>query len=198
MKEARCSLLEGPKSDVDLVIEFGDGVLVKCSIFGLVEVNSHLSNTADLTLSFANPSILNDVHFHPCVRFRPWESEQIPFFVPPDGLFKLMSYSLETDYDEKWKPLVLKLGSMEHSYSYSSGYNGTDQASGAYIFRPNATFPKKSLRADDFAIVRGPLMDEVHQQLNSCIYQVTRVYNKCRASGLEMEMLRRRKNSFLS
>ncbi|CAH1419060.1 unnamed protein product [Lactuca virosa] len=33
---------------------------------------------------------------------------------------------------------------MEHSYSYYSGYNGTDQASGAYIFRPNATFPIKS------------------------------------------------------
>ncbi|CAI9267831.1 unnamed protein product [Lactuca saligna] len=33
---------------------------------------------------------------------------------------------------------------MEHSYNYYSGYNGTDQASRAYIFRPNATFPIKS------------------------------------------------------
>ena len=73
-------------------IVFSDGVLVKCEIFGLVEVNSHLSGIPDLTLSFANPSILNDVQFHPCVRFRPWESEQILSFVPPDGQFKLMSY----------------------------------------------------------------------------------------------------------
>ncbi|CAI9292379.1 unnamed protein product [Lactuca saligna] len=35
-------------------------------------------------------------------------------------------------------------GAMEHSYSYYSGCNGTDHASGAYIFCPNATFPIKS------------------------------------------------------
>ncbi|KAL4578913.1 hypothetical protein LXL04_015045 [Taraxacum kok-saghyz] len=79
---------------VDFVV-FSDGMLVKCEIFGLVEVNSHLSGVPDLTLSFANPSILNDVQFHPCVRFRPWESEQILSFVPPDGLFKLMSYRVK-------------------------------------------------------------------------------------------------------
>ncbi|KAI3670137.1 hypothetical protein L6452_41791 [Arctium lappa] len=68
--------------------------------------------------------------------------------------------------------------SMEHSYSYYSGYNGTDQASGAYIFRPNGTFPIKSEGEKAFTILRGPLMDEVHQQLNSWIYQVTRVYKE--------------------
>lgn len=69
-----------------------DGVLVKCEVFGEVQVNSHLSGLPDLTLSFANTSILNDVRFHPCVRLRPWESNQILSFVPPDGQFKLMSY----------------------------------------------------------------------------------------------------------
>ncbi|CAK9185962.1 unnamed protein product [Ilex paraguariensis] len=82
---------------VDLVEEMDaiinrDGVMVKCEIYGEVQVNSHLSGLPDLTLSFANPSILNDVRFHPCVRFRPWESNQILSFVPPDGQFKLMSY----------------------------------------------------------------------------------------------------------
>ncbi|OVA15370.1 Clathrin adaptor [Macleaya cordata] len=85
---------------VDLVEEMDaiinrDGLLVKCEIYGQVEVNSHLSGLPDLTLSFANPSILNDVRFHPCVRFRPWESDQILSFVPPDGLFKLMSYRIK-------------------------------------------------------------------------------------------------------
>ncbi|CAN6468939.1 unnamed protein product [Victoria cruziana] len=69
-----------------------DGHLVNCEIYGEVQVNSHLSGLPDLTLSFTNPSILNDVRFHPCVRFRPWESHQILSFVPPDGQFKLMSY----------------------------------------------------------------------------------------------------------
>lgn len=71
---------------------FRDGNLVKCEIYGEVIVNSHLSGLPDLTLSFANPSILNDVRFHPCVRFRPWESHQVLSFVPPDGQFKLMNY----------------------------------------------------------------------------------------------------------
>ncbi|KAI5334419.1 hypothetical protein L3X38_024552 [Prunus dulcis] len=51
---------------VDLVEEMDaivnrDGVLVKCKIYGEVHVNSHLSGVPDLTLSFANPSILNDL-----------------------------------------------------------------------------------------------------------------------------------------
>ncbi|KAH0994443.1 hypothetical protein GBA52_018307 [Prunus armeniaca] len=47
---------------VDLVEEMDtiDGVLVKCEIYGEVQVNSHLSSVPDLTLSFANPSILDD------------------------------------------------------------------------------------------------------------------------------------------
>lgn len=71
---------------------FRDGVLVKCEINGEVQVNSHITGIPDMTLSFANPSILDDVRFHRCVRFRPWESHQVLSFVPPDGQFKLMSY----------------------------------------------------------------------------------------------------------
>ncbi|KAL6517867.1 AP-3 complex subunit mu [Orobanche minor] len=83
---------------VDLVEEMDatinrDGALVKCEVYGEVQVNSHLSGLPDLTLSFANPSILNDVRFHRCVRLRPWESNQVLSFVPPDGQFKLMSYN---------------------------------------------------------------------------------------------------------
>ncbi|KAJ6876475.1 AP-3 complex subunit mu isoform X2 [Populus alba x Populus x berolinensis] len=83
---------------VDLVEEMDaiinrDGVLVKCEIYGEVQVNSHITGVPELTLSFANPSIMDDVRFHPCVRFRPLESHHILSFVPPDGLFKLMSYS---------------------------------------------------------------------------------------------------------
>ncbi|ONM56815.1 AP-3 complex subunit mu [Zea mays] len=46
-------------------------------------------------MSFANPAIINDVTFHPCVRFRPWESNQILSFVPPNGQFKLTSYRVQ-------------------------------------------------------------------------------------------------------
>ncbi|KAL3515913.1 hypothetical protein ACH5RR_022815 [Cinchona calisaya] len=85
---------------VDLVEEMDaiinrEGTLVKCEIYGEIQVNSHLSGLPDLTLSFANASILNDVRFHPCIRLRPWESQQILSFVPPDGQFKLMSYRVK-------------------------------------------------------------------------------------------------------
>ncbi|CAK9166161.1 unnamed protein product [Ilex paraguariensis] len=69
----------------------------------------------------------------------------------------------------------------EQSYRYYSGYNGTDrenQASGAYIFRPNGTFPIKSEGQVSLTVMRGPIMDEVHQQFNSWMYQVTRVYKE--------------------
>ncbi|KAM3410167.1 hypothetical protein ACQJBY_002410 [Aegilops geniculata] len=72
-----------------------EGVLVKCEACGEIEVNSSLPGLPELTLSFANPAIINDVRFHPCVRFRPWESNQILSFVPPDGQFKLMSYRVK-------------------------------------------------------------------------------------------------------
>ncbi|KAG2627913.1 AP-3 complex subunit mu-like isoform X1 [Panicum virgatum] len=69
-----------------------EGVLVKCEAYGEVQVNCSLPGVPELTMSFANPTIINDVTFHPCVRFRPWESNQVLSFVPPDGQFKLMSY----------------------------------------------------------------------------------------------------------
>ncbi|XP_039136763.1 AP-3 complex subunit mu isoform X2 [Dioscorea cayenensis subsp. rotundata] len=80
--------------EMDAVIT-REGVLSKCEIYGEIQVNSHLPGLPDLTISLANPAILNDVRFHPCVRFRPWESHQILSFVPPDGQFKLMCYRVK-------------------------------------------------------------------------------------------------------
>ncbi|CAM0872753.1 unnamed protein product [Alopecurus aequalis] len=68
---------------------------------------------------------------------------------------------------------------FEQKYKYYVGQdgNGSDpQASGAYIFRPNGTVP---INTDDQVpptILRGPILDEVHRQINSWIYQITRVY----------------------
>jgi AP-3 complex subunit mu len=69
-----------------------EGVLVKCEAYGEIHVNCSLPGVPELTMSFANSAIINDLQFHPCVRFRPWESNQVLSFVPPDGQFKLMSY----------------------------------------------------------------------------------------------------------
>ncbi|XP_058195681.1 probable alpha-mannosidase At5g13980 [Rhododendron vialii] len=78
--------------------------------------------------------------------------------------------------------------SIEQSYSYYSGDDGSQeyydgsqkyfQASGAYVFRPNGTFPIASEGQIPFTVLRGPLFDEVHQKINSWIHQVTRVYKE--------------------
>lgn len=54
--------------------------------------NFFCSGTPDLTLSFMNPRLMDDVSLHPCVRLKRWENERILSFVPPDGSFCLMSY----------------------------------------------------------------------------------------------------------
>ncbi|CAK9186898.1 unnamed protein product [Ilex paraguariensis] len=70
--------------------------------------------------------------------------------------------------------------SVEQSYTYYSGYDGAGevQSSGAYIFRPNGTFPIPSPGQIPFTVMQGPLYDEVHQKINSWISQVTRVYKE--------------------
>lgn len=70
--------------------------------------------------------------------------------------------------------------SVEQSYSYYSGYNGSDkdpQNSGAYVFRPNGTFPIKPEGQVALTVLRGPVVEEVHQQINPWIYQTTRLHN---------------------
>ncbi|CAO3614110.1 unnamed protein product [Cunninghamella blakesleeana] len=69
-----------------------NGTIVSCEAHGTVVANSKLSGMPDLTLSFTNPRLIDDESFHPCVRYRKWESEKVLSFVPPDGHFKLMSY----------------------------------------------------------------------------------------------------------
>ncbi|RYR54201.1 hypothetical protein Ahy_A06g029472 isoform B [Arachis hypogaea] len=54
--------------------------------------------------------------------------------------------------------------------------NSRNLASGAYVFRPNGSFPIRSDRQESFAVLSGPVLDEVHQQLNPWISQITRIF----------------------
>ncbi|KAL0464041.1 UNVERIFIED_CONTAM: Alpha-mannosidase [Sesamum latifolium] len=77
--------------------------------------------------------------------------------------------------------------SLEQSYIYYAGDDGKKdlQASGAYIFRPNGTFPIQSEGKIPLSVFRGPLFDEVHQTINSWIYQITRVYKEKEHAEIE-------------
>lgn len=67
---------------------------------------------------------------------------------------------------------------IQQSYLwYGSSDGGLDsQPSGAYIFRPNGAPPTVVSRSVPLKVMRGPLVDEVHQQFSPWIYQVTRLY----------------------
>ncbi|KAM7251764.1 hypothetical protein ACFE04_023647 [Oxalis oulophora] len=68
--------------------------------------------------------------------------------------------------------------SVEQSYIFYSAHNGSKdkviQNDGAYIFRPNGTFLIKP--ESPLTVVRGPIMNEIRQQINPWIHQTTRVY----------------------
>ncbi|BAT84840.1 hypothetical protein VIGAN_04230300 [Vigna angularis var. angularis] len=77
---------------------------------------------------------------------------------------------------------------VEQSYSYYSGNDGTEkdpQASGAYVFRPNGSFPIKSDNQVSFTVLHGPILDEVHQQLNPWVSQITRVFKEKEHAEIE-------------
>ncbi|KAL1201363.1 putative alpha-mannosidase [Cardamine amara subsp. amara] len=72
---------------------------------------------------------------------------------------------------------------VKQTFSYYSAYNGSNdkeplipQNSGAYVFRPNGTFPINPEGQVPLTVIRGPLVDEVHQRVNPWISQITRVY----------------------
>jgi len=77
--------------EVDAIVD-KSGAVVSAEIHGHIDCVVKLSGMPDLTMSFMNPRMFDDVSFHPCVRFKRWESERILSFVPPDGAFRLMSY----------------------------------------------------------------------------------------------------------
>lgn len=79
--------------EIDAIIDKTGGVVL-AEIQGYIDCCIKLSGMPDLSLSFVNPRLFDDVSFHPCVRYRRWESERILSFVPPDGNFRLMSYHI--------------------------------------------------------------------------------------------------------
>ncbi|XP_017268236.1 AP-3 complex subunit mu-1 isoform X1 [Kryptolebias marmoratus] len=81
--------------EIDAIVD-KSGTTVFAEIQGVVEACVKLSGMPDLTLSFMNPRLLDDVSFHPCVRFKRWEADRVLSFIPPDGNFRLMSYHVSS------------------------------------------------------------------------------------------------------
>ncbi|XP_067661761.1 AP-3 complex subunit mu-1-like isoform X1 [Haliotis asinina] len=103
--------------EIDAIID-KSGSTVIAEIQGYIDCLIKLSGMPDLTLSFINPRLLDDVSFHPCVRFKRWESERILSFVPPDGHFRLMSYHIGT------QNIVAIPIYLRHNISFRDGSSG--------------------------------------------------------------------------
>lgn len=71
-----------------------NGLTLSSEVAGEVQANAKLSGMPDLSLKFANASILDDVSLHPCVRYARYDREKIISFIPPDGEFKLMEFRI--------------------------------------------------------------------------------------------------------
>ncbi|XP_061545919.1 AP-3 complex subunit mu-1 [Phycodurus eques] len=81
--------------EIDAILD-KSGSTVFAEIQGVIEACVRLTGMPDLTLSFMNPRLLDDVSFHPCVRFKRWDLERVLSFIPPDGNFTLMTYHVSS------------------------------------------------------------------------------------------------------
>lgn len=101
--------------EVDAIID-KSGSTVFAEISGEIQSLIKLSGMPDLSLTFVNPRILDDVSFHPCVRFKRWETERVLSFIPPDGAFRLLAYKIQMASQSVPIPIYLR-----HSIQLKSG-----------------------------------------------------------------------------
>ncbi|VDM24376.1 unnamed protein product [Toxocara canis] len=91
---------------------------------------------------------------------------------------------IEVDFDEDGYVSTIKnihtgqTTKMRQEFLYyeGAGFNeGDNQSSGAYIFRPNGTDPKRLSSNITLQVVQGPLISEVRQTVNKWITQIIRL-----------------------
>ncbi|CAJ1954297.1 unnamed protein product [Cylindrotheca closterium] len=113
--------------EVDAIVDAVSGSLVSSDVSGSIQCQSHLSGIPDLLLTFNDPSLIDDWAFHPCVRYGRFEREQVVSFVPPDGNFQLMKYSLNADRRANFSP-PLDCHSQWHVNKADLGFAGESSA----------------------------------------------------------------------
>lgn len=81
--------------ELDTIID-SNGRMVSSGVYGTILCKCHLSGTPECVLRFQDPSVMQDVSFHPCIRIARFEREKVLSFVPPDGQFELMTYQVKS------------------------------------------------------------------------------------------------------
>ncbi|KAI0979286.1 hypothetical protein GJ496_000833 [Pomphorhynchus laevis] len=103
-----------------------DGTVLLSEVIGSLRMRTYLSGMPELRLGLNDRILfentgrsssktvdLEDVKFHQCVRLSRFENDRTIAFIPPDGLFELMYYRLNTHV----KPLIW----IESSIDYHAG-----------------------------------------------------------------------------
>lgn len=78
---------------LNCIVDSG-GRTIRCQVRGVLYYRCFVNGTPDITLEFNTPSLLVNPSFHPCVRTKTWDTSSVLSFIPPDGSFILMEYSL--------------------------------------------------------------------------------------------------------
>lgn len=89
--------------EVDAIVD-ATGNVVSSDVSGSIQCQCHLSGIPDLLLTFKDPNLIDDCSFHPCVRYGRFERDQVVSFVPPDGNFELMKYSISAEKRAHFSP----------------------------------------------------------------------------------------------
>lgn len=90
--------------EIDAIIDAASGNIIQSDVSGRIQCQCQLSGIPDLLLTFKNPKLIDDCSFHPCVRYGRYERDQVVSFVPPDGNFELMKYSISADLKSSFSP----------------------------------------------------------------------------------------------
>mmetsp|Transcript_16741 Transcript_16741/g.38276 ORF Transcript_16741/g.38276 Transcript_16741/m.38276 type:complete len:504 (-) Transcript_16741:430-1941(-) len=109
--------------EIDAIIDAASGNVVQSDVSGRIQCDCRLSGIPDLLLSFKDPKLIDDCSFHPCVRYGRFEREKIVSFVPPDGNFELMRYSISADRKANFSP-PLECHSQWNIFKPQSNNNG--------------------------------------------------------------------------
>jgi AP-3 complex subunit mu len=83
--------------EINIVQDCCTDTITRGYIKGTLLCDSKLSGMPEVRLTLKNSRILEDqtTCFHPCVRYAKFLKDRVLSFIPPDGSFKLMEYTLD-------------------------------------------------------------------------------------------------------
>jgi len=109
--------------EIDAIID-ANGNVVSSDVSGSIQAQSVLSGVPDLLLTFADPELIDDCSFHPCVRYGRYEMDKVVSFVPPDGNFELMKYRVRNAAAKMFSPPLQCTPQLSYGNATSGASNG--------------------------------------------------------------------------